>query len=76
MSAEVLGSLQYAGAQLVTPLYVVLGHEGCGAVKAALAWKFWGARERSRIEVLLRSIMPGLSAVDPALPPTAQPGRP
>ena len=31
------GTLQYAGSQLHTPLFVVLGHEGCGAVHAALA---------------------------------------
>src|SRR5512134_408847 len=37
VSPEVLGSLQYAGVHLQTPLFVVLGHEGCGAVKAALA---------------------------------------
>src|SRR5215472_16662574 len=40
ISPEVMGSLQYAGAHLHTPLFVVLGHEGCGAVKAALACKF------------------------------------
>ncbi len=72
VSAEVLGSLQYAGAHLETPLFVVLGHEGCGAVQVALALKFRGAKARSRIAVLLRSILPGLRAVDPALPPDAQ----
>src|ERR1700746_651979 len=36
ISPEVMGSLQYAGAHLHTPLFVVLGHEGCGAVNAAL----------------------------------------
>ena len=39
ISAEIMGTLQYAGAHLHTPLFVVLGHEGCGAVKAALAAK-------------------------------------
>lgn len=29
LSAEVAGSLQYAGAHLQTPLLVILGHEGC-----------------------------------------------
>ena len=57
---------------LETPLFVVLGHEGCGAVQAALAFKFRGARTRSGIEALLRSILPGLRTVDPALPPDAQ----
>ncbi len=72
VSAKVLGSLQYALAHLETPLFVVLGHEGCGAVEAALAFKFRGARTRSGIEALLRSILPGLRTVDPALPPDAQ----
>ena len=71
VSPEVAGTLQYAGAHLRTPLFVVLGHEGCGAVQAALAAKFRGARERSRIEVLLGSILPGLDGIDVALPPEA-----
>ena len=72
LSPEVLGSLQYAGAHLATPLFVVLGHEGCGAVQAALKSKFHGVRERSRIEVLLRSILPGLVGIDPGLGPELQ----
>jgi carbonic anhydrase len=60
ISPEVLGSLQYAAVHLRTPLFVVLGHEGCGAVQAALATKFHGARERRRIAVLLDNILPGL----------------
>ena len=42
LSPEVAGSLQYAGVHLHTPLLVVLGHEGCGAVKAALKTKWQG----------------------------------
>ena len=71
LSPEVLGSLQYAGTHLATPLFVVLGHEGCGAVQAALNAKFHGARERSRIEILLQNILPGMDDVDPALEPEA-----
>ncbi|HYV39394.1 MAG TPA: carbonic anhydrase, partial [Gemmataceae bacterium] len=37
LSPEIAGSLQYAGAHLQTPLFMVLGHEHCGAVGAALA---------------------------------------
>ena len=37
ISPEVMGTLQYAAVHLRTPLFVVLGHEGCGAVQAALA---------------------------------------
>ena len=48
---------------------MVLGHEGCGAVQAALAVKFQGAQERSRIQLLLQNMLPGLDEVDPQLPP-------
>jgi len=72
LSAEVAGTLQYAGAHLKTPLFVVLGHEGCGAVQAALDVKFRGARERSRIEVLLQNLLPALDGVDPMMSPDEQ----
>jgi len=72
ISPEVMGTLQYAAVHLRTPLFVVLGHEGCGAVKAALAAKFHGAQERRHIEALLDNIMPGLTDVDSGLGPEAQ----
>jgi len=72
VSPEVMGSLQYAGTHLDTRLVVVLGHEGCGAVQAALAAKFQGVRERPRIALLLEDILPGLADVDPQLPPAEQ----
>jgi carbonic anhydrase len=64
ISPEVMGTLQYAAVHLHTPLFVVLGHEGCGAMEAALARKDRGARERERIELLLSSIVPGLESLD------------
>ena len=67
VSASVLGSLQYGWAYLRTPLFLVLGHEGCGAVAAALALKFKGVKARRRIAVLLRTMLPGLKGVDPKL---------
>jgi carbonic anhydrase len=63
ISHEVMGTMQYAAVHLRTPLFLVLGHEGCGAVQAALAAKFKGARERSRIERLLENITPGLGDI-------------
>jgi carbonic anhydrase len=72
ISPEVMGSLQYAAVHLRTPLFVVLGHERCGAVQAALAAKREGARERERIATLLDNILPGLDGVDANLPPEAQ----
>lgn len=65
ISPEVIGSLQYAGRHLKTRLFVILGHEGCGAVQAALARKFEGARERKRIARLLERIVPGLRGLKP-----------
>jgi carbonic anhydrase len=65
ISPEVAGTMQYAAVHLRTPLFLVLGHEGCGAVQAALAAKFRGVRERSRIERLLENITPGLESISP-----------
>src|SRR5512134_4123305 len=50
LSPEVAGTLQYAGFHLKTPLFVVLGHEGCGAVQAALQARAGGVGQPSRIE--------------------------
>jgi carbonic anhydrase len=72
ISPEVMGSLQYAAFHLHTPLFVVLGHEGCGAVQAALAMKFQGARERERITLLLENILPGLRDIDAKVAPQKQ----
>ncbi|HEX4797257.1 MAG TPA: carbonic anhydrase [Humisphaera sp.] len=69
LSAEVAGSLQYAGVHLKTPLFVVLGHEGCGAVGAALDTHFHGVRHRSRIAKLVRKIVPAIKDLNPKLPP-------
>jgi carbonic anhydrase len=69
LSPEIAGSLQYAGSYLQTPLFVVLGHEGCGAIGAALATTLGGAQFRSRVQLLLDSIIPGLPALDSQLSP-------
>jgi carbonic anhydrase len=68
-SPAVAGSLQYAGAILQTPLFVVLGHEGCGAVDAALACRYKRQAYRSRIQFLLDHIIPALPKFDPVLSP-------
>src|SRR5215469_11755126 len=67
ISPEVMGSIQYAGSHLHTPLFVVLGHEGCGAVKAAIESKLNGAKHHSRIQILVNNIAPGLSQLDTRL---------
>ena len=69
LSPEVAGSMQYAGVHLQTPLFVVLGHEACGAVNAALATRFEGTKHKSRITKLVKNIMPALEGLNPKLPP-------
>jgi len=71
LGPTIAGTLQYAGRHLHTPLFVVLGHERCGAVEAALAEKFHGTEHLSRISVLLDDIVPGLDHLDATLPPPA-----
>jgi carbonic anhydrase len=39
----------------------------CGAVKAALEYKLEGAQHRSRIQILVNNILPGLPALGPQL---------
>ena len=66
VAPDILGSLAYALDHVHTPLVLVLGHEGCGAVTAALAGP---ARhgEPQRLEELLHLIEPGLRNLDPNL---------
>jgi len=68
----VWGSIQYARQHLGTSLLVVLGHEGCGAVKAALAAKFHRAKHPERIQQVVESIEPGLEHIDPRQSATEQ----
>jgi len=60
---EILGSLGYA---------LVLGHERCGAVQAALQAKFHGAREQRKIGELVDVIVPALEGIDPSEPAEQQ----
>jgi carbonic anhydrase len=69
LSPEVAGSLQYSGVHLHTPLLVILGHEGCGAIKAALKTRREGPTERARIQLLVDGLLPGLEGVSRDLPP-------
>jgi carbonic anhydrase len=68
----VAGSIQYAHRHLGASLLVVLGHEDCGAVKAALAAKFHRAKHPERIAQLVELIEPGLERIDPQQSAAAQ----
>ena len=69
LGPTIAGTLQYANLHLRTPLFVVMGHEGCGAIKAAVAAKFHDARHPERIALLLDNILPALEHIDSTLPP-------
>jgi len=59
------GSVEYAIVHLDVPLILVLGHEGCGAVTAALGMV---EGEVTELQGLLRQIHPALVDIDPSLP--------
>jgi carbonic anhydrase len=69
LGPSVAGTLEYAAAHLHTPLFVVMGHENCGAVTAAIDTRVKGAQLEKRIAVLLENILPALDDVDLAAPP-------
>jgi carbonic anhydrase len=54
-----LGSIEYAVNHLGARLIVVMGHDGCGAVKAALA----SDTAPGHVESLVRAIQPAVQAV-------------
>ena len=58
-----IGSMEYAQHHLRTPLYIVLGHEGCGAVTAAMLPKSERDQEPKGVRQLLDLIHVG--KVDP-----------
>jgi carbonic anhydrase len=54
---------------------VILGHEGCGAITAALSTKHEGEQFRSRVQLLLANIVGRLPDFDPTLSPEEQASR-
>ncbi|HEX4131423.1 MAG TPA: carbonic anhydrase [Pirellulales bacterium] len=65
---DVMGSLSYAADHLHTQVFLVLGHEGCGAVTAAVGSLLGHTKEAEHIEALLQMITPGLQQIDLGLP--------
>lgn len=57
---EVLGSIEYAVEHLHTGLIIVLGHERCGAVSAAVK----GGEAEGHIPSLVKAILPAIKNVD------------
>ncbi|MFO0888125.1 MAG: carbonic anhydrase [Isosphaeraceae bacterium] len=69
---DVVGSIGYALRHLKTRLVVVMGHEGCGAVTAALEAIDGKGAEPRFIAKLLSLITPGLRNLDPKLTGTTR----
>jgi carbonic anhydrase len=63
IATDVLGSLQYAARHLHTPLVVVMGHESCGAVTAAVDALEGRGKEPRFIAALLAAIEPGIKGL-------------
>jgi carbonic anhydrase len=59
VTAETLGSLEYATEVLGSPLIVVMGHERCGAVKAAVA----NEELPGSISAFVKPILPALATM-------------
>jgi carbonic anhydrase len=66
LDAAGIGSIEYAVAHLGSPLLVVLGHEHCGAVAAAVA----DAKEPGQIASIVKAIRPAVART------RAEPGDP
>lgn len=60
---SLVGSIEYSAEVLGSVLLMVLGHEGCGAVKAAIAHVTKGEEEPGHIEAFVDPIIPAVQAV-------------
>ena len=58
-----LGSIEYGAEHLHTPLLVILGHESCGAVQAALDAK---GKPEGNIGAIIKKIMPAVKTAKKA----------
>lgn len=70
LDSAVIGSIEYAVEHLHVPLVVILGHESCGAVKAAIDVVNGAASFTGDISVVARAIEPAVRAT-PADPDPA-----
>ena len=66
-AADEMGSIEYAANHLGVPLVLVLGHEQCGAVTAALGSESDRKRETEDIQTLLERIEPAVKGLPPGL---------
>ena len=60
----VLASIEYGAEHLKAPLLVVMGHEACGAVRAAIETKPGAASMGPNLDALVASIRPAFTRMD------------
>jgi carbonic anhydrase len=60
---SLVGSVEYSAAALGSVLLMVLGHENCGAVKAAIAQVTKGEHQPGHIDAFVNPIIPAVQAV-------------
>mgnify|MGYP001806316598 CR=1 FL=1 len=59
---DVLGTIEYGGEHLGSPLIVVIGHSNCGAVQAACEVAKTGAKLPGHIGLMVEAILPAAQA--------------
>ncbi len=62
VDSAVMGSLEYGAYELEIPLLLVLGHKGCGAVKATMETIESGGKAEGSIAYLVEAIRPAIEA--------------
>lgn len=72
VTAATVASIEYAIRHLKCRLLVVMGHEGCGAVTAAMLPDEQRSEEPSQIQELLARIRPAVAALPPIRDPKAR----
>jgi carbonic anhydrase len=65
LCATALGSLEFAVTQLRVPLIVVMGHEACGAIRAAVSVAREQAAYTGNVSKVLQSLLPAVLEADP-----------
>mgnify|MGYP000228650968 CR=1 FL=1 len=65
LCATALGNLEFAVTQLQVPLIVVMGHEACGAIRAAVSVARGETAYSSNVSKVLQSLLPAVLEADP-----------
>lgn len=65
---DVIGSIEYARIHLNAQLLVILGHEGCGAVTAALEASNHALSDPHGIQTIVKLIEPAIANIDASAP--------